>query len=71
MVTFEASFEVSEDVVVTIIDMRGAVVYEGKMRKVERTHVIDMSAWASAPYQVRFMSLDGSVNTVARIVKID
>lgn len=71
MVTFEASFEVSEDVVVTIIDMRGAVVYEGKMRKGERTHVIDMSAWASAPYQVRFMSLDGSVNTVARIVKID
>jgi len=71
LVTFEAMFEVSEDVVVTIIDMRGAIVHEGRMRKGERTHVIDMGAWASAPYQVRFMSMDGSVNTVARIIKID
>lgn len=71
LVTFEAMFEVSEDVVVTIIDMRGAIVHEGMMRKGERTHVIDMGAWASAPYQVRFMSMDGSVNTVARIIKID
>lgn len=70
-VTFEASFEVSEDVVVTIIDMRGAIVYEGLMRKGERTHMLDMSSWASAPYQVRFMSTDGSVNMVARIIKID
>ena len=71
LVTFEAMFEVSEDVVVTIIDMRGAIVHEGRMRKGERTHVIDMGAWASAPYQVRFMSMDGSVNTVARVIKID
>jgi hypothetical protein len=70
-ITFEAMFEVSEDVVITIIDMRGSVVYEGLMPKGERTHQVDLSKWASAPYQVRFMSKDGSVNSVARIVKID
>lgn len=71
VVTVATSFEVPEPMSITVVDMRGAVVYLATMERGSLAHTIDMSAWPAATYQVILSNKSGDLSQVERVIKID
>jgi hypothetical protein len=71
VVTVATSFEVPEPMNITVVDMRGAVIYTATMERGSLSHTIDMNAWPAATYQVILSNKSGDLSQVERVIKID
>ena len=71
VVTVATSFEVPEPMNITVVDMRGAVIYTATMERGSLSHTIDMNSWPAATYQVILSNKSGDLSQVERVIKID